>query len=217
MILGIYGSGGLGRELAEVAEESNCERRWSRILFIDDINNESSVNGFDVYRFEDFVQLSRQEMCEVVIAVGEPSSRNEMYERVVSAGLQLANLIHPSASLPKTCTLGKGSMLLNGARISPNTVIGNNVLINYNCNIGHDCQIGDNSVISTFVAIGGGTSVGSNSFVGMGSILRDHISIGNRSIVSMGSQVFHDVPDGVAVFGSPARPMRSSKEGVFHN
>ena len=217
MILGIYGSGGLGRELAHVAEESNGNLRWNIIVFIDDINDAEYVNGYKVYRFDAFRKLAEEQPSEVVIGIGEPASREKLFDRISKAGLISANIVHPTSDFPSSCSLGKGSVLLNGARVSPNTVIGDNVVINFNCNIGHDCFVGNNSVVSTFVAMGGGSSVGRNTFIGMGSIIRDHISIGNNSIVSMGSHVFKNVPDNVTVFGSPARVMRTRDEGVFHN
>ena len=217
MILGIYGSGGLGRELAHVAEESNGSLRWSQIVFIDDINDAEFVNGHKVYKFDAFRKLAEEQPSEVVIGVGEPASREKLFNRISKAELIPAHIVHHTSDLTPSCSLGKGTVLLNGARVSPNTVIGDNVLINFNANIGHDCYVGNNSVISTFVAMGGGSSVGRNTFIGMGSIIRDHTSIGNNSIVSMGSHVFKDVPDNVTVFGSPARAMRTSAEGVFHN
>lgn len=217
MILGIYGSGGLGKEMAQVAMESNLNHRWNSIIFIDDFNKQTTVNGFGVVSYEKYRRIAQREHAEMVIAVGEPAARSSLLEKVLSDELRLGRIVHPLADLPESSKLCAGSVMFRDARVSPNVEIGCNVLLNSTVNVGHDCQIGDNSVISTFVAIGGGTKIGNRVFVGMGATLRDGISVGDDSIVSMGSQVFKDVPEGVTVMGNPARAIRNSKDGVFHH
>lgn len=46
MVLGIYGSGGLGREVLELAKQINAiSNRWSKIIFIDDMKPEGTYTG----------------------------------------------------------------------------------------------------------------------------------------------------------------------------
>lgn len=217
MILGIYGSGGLGREMAQVAEETNEEEgRWGELVFIDDVESLAEKNGLRVMGFDQFTKRFSPDDAECVVAIGEPAARVKLARRIEEAGFRLASFVHPTAVVHKTSSIGRGTVLFRGARLSPNVRIGNNVTLNFNLNIGHDCVVGDNCLISTFVAIGGGTVVRDNVFIGMGAVIRDHVLVGSNSVVSMGSHVFKDVPEGVTVMGSPARPLRLSGEGVFH-
>lgn len=92
MKLAIYGAGGLGREVLELARQINrAQFRWEDFVFIDDINALVPVKGRAVYRLE---QLSPAEY-EIVIAVGEPSLGHRLAEKSTAAGFHFATLIHP--------------------------------------------------------------------------------------------------------------------------
>ncbi len=53
-ILCIYGCGGQGRDIAELALKNN---RWNDIVFINDNLKEKCVNDFKVYTIDD-IQIS---------------------------------------------------------------------------------------------------------------------------------------------------------------
>ena len=49
MILAIYGTGGTGREVHEIASSMNGDgTRWSEIVFIDDVTEERSLYGSEI-------------------------------------------------------------------------------------------------------------------------------------------------------------------------
>ncbi|CCJ93138.1 putative acetyltransferase protein [Cronobacter malonaticus 681] len=53
MKLGIYGAGGLGREVLMLARAINqCTSRWNEIFFIDDVTDAQEVYGAAVVRFD---------------------------------------------------------------------------------------------------------------------------------------------------------------------
>ena len=101
MILGIYGSGGLGREVLDLARTINgVEEKWEKILFIDDYSNKTVINEADILSFNDFITAFPIADAKIVIAVGEPKVRKELRERVVEVGYGLQTLIHPSEGRP---------------------------------------------------------------------------------------------------------------------
>ena len=215
--LAIYGSGGLGVEIAQTAFEiQETGVRWSEVVFIDDVTTEKSVNGLRVACYTNFRAAYDPSDAEFIIGVGEPASRNKLRQQLEADGYLLARLVHPSASVSEHSSIGPGTVVQYGSRVAPNSVIGGNVLLNSHSSIGHNCSIGDGCVISSFVPIGGGTTVGDSTFVGMGAIIRDHLTIGSNCIISMGSVVYKNVEDGMLAMGNPARCMMTSKEGVFH-
>lgn len=62
MILLIYGSGGFGREVYDLAKRINHkENRWSEISFIDDIREENNLNGIRVYKFQEILSIKNVE------------------------------------------------------------------------------------------------------------------------------------------------------------
>ncbi len=208
MILGIYGAGGLGREVLELARQINyVSPRWDDILFIDDVTTETVVNGASVIRFADILDGT-----EVIIGIGEPAARQSLANKIAGQ-YPLATLIHPDVFIPDTTRVGEGCIISSGAFVSCNVAIGRNTLLQPKSCVGHDCVIGEHSVISSLVTVAGACHVGDRVFVGMNSTIKEKTPIGDDAIVGMGSAVFNAVAAATIVLGNPARAMRNNDQG----
>lgn len=212
MILFIYGSGGLGREVYDLACRINIvENRWNEISFIDDIREEGNLNDIKVYKFDQL--SSKKEDRECIVAVGEPNSREKLFNRLKESGFKMATLVDPTAIISPFAIINEGCI------ISPWVLVANGVFIDSNCliqtyvNIGHDIKIGKHSVFSSCVCPGGLDVFGEKVYIGMGSIIRDKLNIGDNVIISMGSSVFNDIQSDVIVMGNPARVIRRNEVG----
>lgn len=207
MKLGIYGAGGLGREVLVLAQMINQPQRWEAIFFIDDITAENVISGIPVVRFSevDFAD------SEIVIALGEPGLRQTLMEKVTANG-RLATLIHPQVLIPKQSDIGAGTIICSGAFISCDVNIGANVLIQPLACVGHDCVIREHSVISSNVTLAGHCHIGQRVFIGMNSAVKEQTSIGDDAIIGMGSAVFGDIAEASIALGNPARVMRKNEQ-----
>jgi sugar O-acyltransferase (sialic acid O-acetyltransferase NeuD family) len=217
MILGIYGAGGLGREVFELADTINqSSKRWSKIIFIDDSENIKDLRKIPIYTFSELQKSNLQEDIEVCIAIGEPAIRAILYEKLITNEIQIATLIHPDVSIPESTNIGIGTIICKFVSITCDIHIGNNVYIHPMTCIGHDAQIGKNSVISSFVDVAGNCIVGNETFLAMNVIIKQGISVGDKTIVGLASVVHRDIPDSVIALGNPARPMKNNeKQKVF--
>lgn len=217
MILGIYGAGGLGREVYEVAYTINCQSlAWSEIIFIDDGSSINDRRKIPIYTFKEALRKFSEEPFEVCVAVGEPSIRQVLYDKLVAEGIKLATLVHPEVSIPDSTTIGEGTIICKFVSITCDVRIGKNVYIHPMVCIGHDSVIGDNTVISSFVDVAGDCKIGENAFLAIGVVMKQGISVGNKSIVGMSSVIHRDIPESVIAMGNPARAMkRNEKERVF--
>ena len=217
MNLAIYGSGGAGKEVYDLLEETPEERKkWGEILYIDDTVESGEYWGCRRFTFEDFRKVMSPEEAKVVIAVGEPKAREDLYNRVKEAGYSLATLIHRLAFVSDTAVLGEGVVLQDGVRVSPETELGANTFVNHRSMIGHNCVIGKHCQISANVMIAGCVTIGDTVFAGVSSCIRDHTTVGEHTILSMGSVVLKDVRPYKIVLGNPAREMAENKdERVF--
>lgn len=212
MILLIYGSGGLGREVYDLACRINQkENRWEEISFIDDVRIEENLKGIKVYKFEQ--ALSIKENCECVVALGEPNSREKLYNKLIENDFNLVTLIDPSAIVSPSAVIKEGCVISPWVRVSNNSVIQSNCLIQTYVNVGHDITIGQHSVFGTGTFPGGYSTYGNKVFIGMGVTLKDKLNIGDNVIIGMGSTVFNDIPSDVIVLGNPARVMRKNEDG----
>lgn len=204
MILGVYGSGGLGREVFELATRRNAVSRiWTEIVFIDDVRAEGPFYGTRCLRFE--TMLKDRDAYQCVVANGEPTDRETMFGRLAAAGICRTTLIDPSALISPTACIGEGSIVREFSSVLAEVQIGCNSLIQPYCCIGHNTTIGNHSVISAFCAPGGWAAFGNRVFVGMLSSIKDKAVIGDDAIIGMGAAVFQDVPAGSTVVGNPAR------------
>lgn len=217
MLLGIYGSGGLGREVAELAKQINAiSNRWENIIFIDDHKIETSKNGIKLVTFSETIDKYSKNEIEISIAIGEPEVRKILYEKVTSEGYCLATLIHPQVYVPESTEILPGAIINSYSFISCNVRIGANVCVQSQSLIAHDCTIESHSVISPCAALAGSCFVGKCAYVGMGAHVKEKVKIGSSSIVGMGSVVLNDVPENVVIVGNPARVIKyNEKKRVF--
>ena len=219
MKLCIYGAGGFGKEVYDVAKRMNeIESMWDEILFIDDASDLGSTPYLGrVLSFEDLLQSFDHNVLEVVIAIGEPITRKSLFNKVESRGLKFAAVIDPSSIISPTAKIGFGVIVAPYCSISSSAVLGDNVAVNTHSIVGHDISIGDNAVISSFVNIGGGCSVGEDSYLGMGALIKEKVTIGSQAIVGMGSVVHKNIPDKIIAMGNPARPIRRNENQMVFN
>jgi sugar O-acyltransferase (sialic acid O-acetyltransferase NeuD family) len=210
MKLLIYGSGGFGREVYDLAcRINNKENRWSDISFIDDIREEKLLNGIKIYKFEEILSLKD---IECIVALGEPVHREKLYNRLVEHNIKITTLIDPTAVVSKSAIIAEGCIICALSLIANNVQLKENVVVQPMSNVGHDIIIGKHSVLSSNVSPGGGDIFGDKVYVGMGAIIKEKLNIGDNSIIGMGSCVFNDIPPDVIALGNPARPMRRNEE-----
>lgn len=205
MKLGIYGAGGLGREICETAMVLGS---WDEIVFIDDFNQEE-IHGIRRMSYNDFRSGISEKDAEIVIALGEPTHKKGLREKVEKDGYSLATVIHPSANISRFSRLGKGMIVRAQAVVSVDTFIGDNVTIMEHTYIGHDVTIGCDSQVSANVSIGGNVSIGSSTFIGAGVSIKERINIGSDVVVGMGAIVLDDISDDIIYHNAIGKSYRT--------
>lgn len=209
MVLGIYGAGGLGREVKDIAE---LLRSWDEIIFIDDTVPSGGSEDIKRMSFDRLCHMYDKEEIELVIALGEPEYKIALYDKVKEKGYKFANVIHPTVGISPSARLGRGLILKACVYISCDTIIEDNVRIEPFSAIGHNCIIGESSQISAGVIVGGHCEIGTGAYIGLSVPIRENTKIGCNTVIGMGSVVQKDIPADVIALGNPARVIKKKGE-----
>lgn len=215
-ILGIFGAGGLGIEILEMARIINeNESIWKDYVFVNNGDKVEPIDGVNVMGLDEAIEEYGKDNLDAVIAVGEPALRAQIANQIKQNGLSQPNIIYPMVRIPKSTTIGNGVCIFPGVYVSTNVEIKDNVLISPNAVIGHDNLIEDNAVISSTAVLAGMVHVKENAYIGPSAIVKESLTIGRYSVAAIGSVVFKDIDDGDLVIGNPARVSKRSSEHVF--
>lgn len=200
----ILGAGGHGMVVADIARALGFER----ICFLDDRwPGLSHVLKWPVVgKFKD-LQAVVQPSDQVFAAVGDNAARLALHRGLITQGLNIPVLKHPTSVVSDDTQLGPGSVVMPLVAINLSAVIGEAVILNTSCSVDHDNIIEDGVHISPGVHLAGNVSVGSCSWIGIGSSIREGITIGPDCMIGAGSVVVRDVPPASKVAGNPARAM----------
>jgi sugar O-acyltransferase (sialic acid O-acetyltransferase NeuD family) len=140
-----------------------------------------------------------------LLAIGIPGVRRKVAESLEARGATLLTLVHPTAVVASTASIGGGSILCPFSIVSDSARIGRCTLMNYHSSLGHDAATGDFVVLSPYATLGGGAHVDDDVFLGLHASVGPSKRIGPRSKVSANSVALSDAPADSLVYGVPGR------------
>lgn len=184
-------------------------------LFDSSHNAISSLQGVPLYYgfegFEAWVNKSKDMTDETfgAIAIGGSKGvdRQLLFAKLKKLGVIFPAIIHPTAFVSKSASVGEGSQLLVNSVVNTEATIGSVSIINTGAKIDHECRIGSGVHIAPGATLCGCITVKDNAMIGAGAVVLPRLTIGYGAIVGAGAVVTKDVPDGAVVVGNPARIM----------
>lgn len=216
MRLAIYGTGGSGREIAELVKASKFVAQQSTeidLVFVDDAGERDLlVAGLQVLSFEELLHDMHRDR-QVVFGIGDGRIRARLESRLSAAGVIMASVLADSARLLGEVEIAPAAVICDFVLVGPNVSIGRNFQANYFCQISHDCTIGDYVTLGPRVSLNGAVEVENFAYIGAGAVVRQGspsraMVIGEGAIVGMGAVVTRSVEPYSVVAGNPARVIR---------
>jgi sugar O-acyltransferase (sialic acid O-acetyltransferase NeuD family) len=145
----------------------------------------------------------------VVVAIGNNQRRKQIFDQLVSANENLLTVIHPSAIIAPSATIGIGTMICAGAIINPCVTIGNNVIINTGSTIDHHNHIANHVHIAPGVNLGGTVTIEEGAFIGIGASIIPQQHIGEWSTIGAGATIITNIEPNTTYVGTPGRKIQT--------
>ena len=148
-----------------------------------------------------------------VNGIGSPATylhKPEIIAKTRMANDRFETILHPSAQVSSSATLGPGTVVLQNATIASQAKVGAHTIILPNSVLSHDDVVGAYSCIAGGVCVSGSVTIGRCCYLGGNCSIIEHVRIGDNSLIGLGSVVLEDVPEGSVYVGNPARFLRPS-------
>lgn len=159
----ILGAGGHGRAVADLATECG----WTVAGFTDRSPG-PGVLGED----GDVAALARDGKIDgAVVGVGNTAlaRRAELFAMLTSLRVATPTLIHPRATVSRTCKIGDGVVIFPSVVLGAAVEVGDNVVLYSGVIAEHDCRIAAHAYLAPGVILAGNVRVGAGAFIGMGA------------------------------------------------
>ncbi|MBU0664948.1 MAG: hypothetical protein KJ990_10445 [Proteobacteria bacterium] len=149
--------------------------------FIDDFRTDDTIIG----TFADVIERYHPTDYEIVLGIGyrNLSARLKTFERIKSAGFNVATLIHRNAYVRSLANIQEGAIVMANATIDYNAMIGKATVIWPGVVVNHDSKISINTFLSPSATICGFVNVGESCFVGAGAVIVDHVDVPNGTFI----------------------------------
>jgi sugar O-acyltransferase (sialic acid O-acetyltransferase NeuD family) len=194
----IVGSGG---HASVVLDAANLMQLWDSILILDQTKEGIVLDVHDVYANRHQYKPTH----EVFVAIGDNLNREKVTNELISEGFSLATIVHPSAIVAESASMGEGSCVLAGAILNPYTTIGKGVIVNTSASLDHHNHIGDYTHVCPGSVLAGDVTIGTHCFLGTGSVVSSQIEITNHVTLGAGCVVVKSITEPGTYVGVPAR------------
>jgi sugar O-acyltransferase (sialic acid O-acetyltransferase NeuD family) len=201
----IVGAGGFGREVLKWARDAWPDHAELIAGFLSD--DPRRLDGFStgLEILGPVATYEKRTGDYLLLAIGVAYLRRMVAERLIAQGAEFATLVHPTAVVAGSASVGEGSIVCPGAIVSDSAMLGECVLVNYHASLGHDSSAGDFAVLSPYATLGGGATIGDDVFLGLHASVGPGRRVGARSKVSANSCVLSDTPSDSIIYGVPGR------------
>ncbi len=135
-----------------------------------------------------------------IMGIANLQFRRTIVEQLLASGASFLTLVHPTAYVSESATIGTGTILGPMVNVGPNVVVGNFNLVNSRCSLAHDTRLGDFNFLGPNVSFSGETVVGDENLFGVNCATKPGVLIGTGNKVEAGMIVDKSIGDNSVVF-----------------
>jgi sugar O-acyltransferase (sialic acid O-acetyltransferase NeuD family) len=203
--LAIIGSGDLGQLIAYHASN---DRHYAVVGFFDDFE-EVGVQKMKVPvigKTKEVLELFKQDKFDcIMIGIGykHMAARKSVFE-LLKGIVPFGKVIHSSAYVDTSSSLGDGVFILPNCTIDKHVVIGDNVLLNTATVIAHDSKVDSHCFLAPAVNVAGKVNIKECCIIGIASTIIDNIIIESNIQTGGGTVVIENLVKSGLYVGVPA-------------
>lgn len=203
----IIGASAGGIELAEYIKEINKrEHKWDIIGYFDEDSTRRGYNGIPVLGSWGWIEKSDISEYYFICAIGNPENKKRIVTQLEKRyNARFCNIIHPTALVASTATLGYGIILSPYSVIQANVILENHIYCGtYTC-IGHDSIVKSFTTLNPGTIISGYNVINEMVYFGTGAKTIPNITIGENSTLGAGSVLYTNLESYSTAKGIPAK------------
>ncbi len=208
--LGIFGTSGFAREVADIGVELGYEP-----FFI--ARDEAELEAW-TFPLAAILESEIGEVADAVFAIGigENLIRQKVAKRY-EGHLSFANLIHPSASFGRAqrehIDTRNGVIVCAGVRFTNNIQVGDFTVFNLNSTIGHDVIVESFVNMAPGAHISGNVHIEERCWIGTGAVVNQgsndrKLTIAADTMIGSGAVVIKDCEAHAVYVGAPAKRIK---------
>ena len=189
----IFGLGGHANMCIDILKKTT---EFNLVGFIDDNPEVDNSHGLKYFgNFTNIDYLISKGLKNIVIGIGFISNlkkREEIFLKL-EPKLNIPSLIHNSAIIEPSASIGIGCQIMAGSIIGSNVTVKNNCIINSGAIISHDSFIDRSSHVTPGACIAGNVKIGKRTTIGMCSTIYIGLSIGDDVVINNNESVVNDM------------------------
>lgn len=205
----IVGAGGFGREVYHWARALLVSPNYRFKGFIDDNPDLNEIPEISsqilgaIRSGEDQYEIRSTD--RFIYAIGNIDNKKTIITELQNRGAKFLTLVHPTAVVADTATIGEGVVICPFALVSDQAIISDFVMINFYASCAHDTQVGKYTILSPYATLNGYVELEDEVFLGTHSTVVASRKIGYRTKISANSVAMTNVPPRSIVVGVPGK------------
>lgn len=180
----VVGAGGHGRSVAEAILLLGQDEL---VGFVDDgADANAKVWTYPILGRTDSLRALRALANAVVVAIGNNAVREKVHAQARDVGFELLTVIHPTAFVSPTATLGAGCAVMAGAVVGTEAQFGEGVIVNCGATVDHHCRVDAFGHLGVNACMAGGSVLGHRAWMQAGSTLGYGVQVEDGAVLSPG-------------------------------
>jgi sugar O-acyltransferase (sialic acid O-acetyltransferase NeuD family) len=211
----IFGASDHARVVIDIVER---EGKYNIVGLFDSFKKRGLVvGGYEVLGNEqDLVEYAaKTDLVRGIVGIGDNAIRRRIAETIEARVpyVEWVSTVHPSSNMTDSVNIAGGAIVMARCYVGLNTTICPGAVVATNSILEHDGVLGAYATLGAGSTTGGRVRIGKGTAVCLGVTIIHGISIGDEVVIGSGSIVLNDIPDFSVAYGSPAKVVRSRRNG----